>query len=96
MGKHKIVINVTKSQSPTSSPIKTPLCTSYFKFPIFAMIIFCHYLIIIAICYGCIEAAEITMENIANFQVISFPGVFLSARTFGFELLHKFLSILAK
>ena len=60
------------------------------------MIIFCHYLIIIAICYGCIEAAEITMENIANFQVISFPGVFLSAaRKLGLDLLQHFCLFIA-
>ena len=64
---YKIYINVIKKvKAQIFNPYK-PLCAQInFKLPIFAVIILNHFYIIITICYGRKEAAEITVGNIAK------------------------------
>ena len=52
-----------KVKAQLSNPYKSLSVQINFKFPIFAMTIFWHFFITIAICYGCNEKAEITMAK---------------------------------
>ena len=85
-----------KVKAQLSNPEKPLSVQITFNFPIFAMVLFGHFVIIIAICNGQKEATENTIEKIANFRLFLSQKFFYQLNKVGFEFCELFCPLILR